>query len=88
MSMPFTCSDKVMALRQQLDEFMQQFVFPAEAGYFEEVRCNRLAGNPWAATRVMEELKARSRAAGLWNLFLPASDRGAGPYEFRIRAAL
>jgi len=42
------------------------------------VAANRAAGNPWLPTQVMEELKNQARDAGLWNLFLPESQYGAG----------
>jgi len=74
----FQYSDKVNTLRGRLEEFMQAHVFPAERAYYEELAANRAAGRPWTPTRVMEELKEKARAAGLWNLFLPDSERGAG----------
>jgi len=58
--------------------FMAENVYPAEPVFAAEVEANRRRGNAWVATRVMEELKARARAAGLWNLFLPESEYGAG----------
>ena len=42
------------------------------------MEANRRAGNAWQPTRVMEDLKAKACAAGLWNLFLPESQYGAG----------
>ena len=76
--MAFTYSDKVEDLRRRVDAFMQAHVFPAERAYRDEIAANRMAGSAWRSTRVMERLKENARAAGLWNLFLPASDRGAG----------
>ena len=76
--MDFTYSDKVLALRERVDRFMQEHVFPAEDPYFAEVEAQRHAGNPWVAVPLMEALKAKARAAGLWNLFLPHSELGAG----------
>lgn len=61
-------------LRQQLATFMTDFVHPAEARYEEE---SEGAGR-WQPRPVVEELKARARAAGLWNLFLPDRTHGAG----------
>jgi len=69
----FEYSDKVMALQRRLTEFMDAYVYPAEAVYEEQVARDR-----WSQPPVMEELKAKARAAGLWNLFLPDSPHGAG----------
>ena len=76
--MDFTHSDRVCDLQDRLTHFMADHVYPAEAVYAAEVEANRRAGNPWIATRIMEALKARARAEGLWNLFLPESALGAG----------
>jgi acyl-CoA dehydrogenase len=76
--MDFAYSAKTRALQEKLTAFMQAHVYPAEQVFADEVRANRAAGNPWQPTRVMEALKAKARAQGLWNLFLPASQRGAG----------
>ena len=61
-------------LSERLTAFMDEHVYPAEAVYAEQHR----AGERWSIPPVIEELKARARAEGLWNLFLPESDRGAG----------
>jgi acyl-CoA dehydrogenase len=76
--MDFSYSEKVATLRKRIDDFMRELVLPAESAYKDEVQANRRAGNPFAVTRTMERLKDRARAAGLWNLFLPASGHGAG----------
>ncbi|MBF7729221.1 acyl-CoA dehydrogenase family protein [Pseudomonas sp. N040] len=76
--MDFDYSAKVQDLQARLTAFMEEHIYPAEAVYHAEVEANRRAGNAWVATRVMEELKVKARAAGLWNLFLPESHRGAG----------
>ena len=76
--MNFGYSDKTKQLQEKLNAFMQVNIYPAEALFAQEVAANRKAGNPWVATRVMESLKEKARAQGLWNLFLPASDKGAG----------
>jgi acyl-CoA dehydrogenase len=76
--MDFQYSDKVKDLQSRLLAFMDQHVFPAEPAYFDEVETNRKNGNAWQPTRVIEELKQKARAAGLWNLFLPESRHGAG----------
>jgi acyl-CoA dehydrogenase len=74
----FAHTEKVQQLQARLTRFMDEHIYPAERAYHEEVAANRRAGNPWLATRIMEELKTRARAEGLWNLFLPESERGAG----------
>ncbi|MFO1398860.1 MAG: acyl-CoA dehydrogenase family protein [Burkholderiales bacterium] len=76
--MEFAHSPKVRDLQARVTRFMQEHVYPAEAVYAAEVAENRARGNPWVATKVMEMLKAKARAQGLWNLFLPESDLGAG----------
>ena len=71
--MDFAYSPKVRELEARLRAFMEEHVYPNEARFHEEVD----AGDRWQPTRLVEELKERARAAGLWNLFLPASPRGA-----------
>ena len=72
--MDFEYSPKVKALQQRLAAFMDAHVYPNEGRFQEEVD----AGDRWQPTRVVEELKEKAKAAGLWNLFLPESERGAG----------
>ncbi|MBK7022119.1 MAG: acyl-CoA dehydrogenase family protein [Sulfuritalea sp.] len=76
--MDFDYSPKVRDLQKRLVAFMDEHIYPNEAVFDEEVEANRAAGNPWVPTAVMEQLKDKARAAGLWNLFLPQSERGAG----------
>jgi acyl-CoA dehydrogenase len=76
--MDFDYSPKVRDLPKRLSAFMDEHIYPNEAVFDEEVAANRAAGNPWVPTAVMEQLKDKARAAGLWNLFLPQSERGAG----------
>src|SRR5512137_73395 len=73
--MDFEPSDKVKRLQAQVLEFVEREVYPAE-----EVFERQLAEAPsrWQIPPVMEELKRKARAAGLWNLFLPESELGAG----------
>ncbi|RZJ13507.1 MAG: acyl-CoA dehydrogenase [Rubrivivax sp.] len=73
--MNFDYSPKVAQMREQLLAFFDAHIYPNEQRYLEEVDANRRAGNAWQATKVIEELKPKARAAGLWNLFLPRSDR-------------
>jgi acyl-CoA dehydrogenase len=76
--MDFAFSDKVKELQRRLTAFMDEHVYPNEPTFHAEVQANREQGDPWVPTRIMEELKERAKAAGLWNLFLPQSARGAG----------
>ena len=73
--MHFDYSDHVKALRGQLLAFMDAYVYPNERRFFDEIAAHRAAGNPWIPTQIVEELKTKARAAGLWNLFLPRSTR-------------
>ncbi|SHN18710.1 acyl-CoA dehydrogenase [Duganella sacchari] len=76
--MNFDYSPKVKELQARLTAFMDEHIYPNEAAFHAEVDANRAAGNAWVATRIMEELKRKARAVGLWNLFLPESELGAG----------
>ncbi|HLY46872.1 MAG TPA: acyl-CoA dehydrogenase family protein [Stellaceae bacterium] len=73
--MDFEASDKVKRLSAQVQGFMEREVYPAEA-VFERQMAD--APDRWQVPPVMEELKAKAKAAGLWNLFLPESELGAG----------
>ena len=86
--MDFAPSRKVQELAARIARFMDENVYPAEPVFAAEVEDNRKCGDPWVATKIMEQLKAKARAAGLWNLFLPESDLGAGLTQSRIRAAM
>ncbi len=72
--MDFDYSDKVKDLQRRLTDFMEAHVYPNEAVYHEQTE----QGGRWCEPVVMEEMKARARDTGLWNLFLPESDLGAG----------
>jgi acyl-CoA dehydrogenase len=72
--MEFDYPAKVIALQTRLRAFMDEQVYPNERRFYEEVA----EGDRWQPLRLIEELKAKARSAGLWNLFLPASARGAG----------
>jgi acyl-CoA dehydrogenase len=76
--MQFDYSPKVKELRGRVDAFMQQHVFPNEQRFYDEVEENTRKGARWTPTKIVEELKPKARADGLWNLFLPASTHGAG----------
>jgi acyl-CoA dehydrogenase len=67
-------SERAARLADELRAFMDQHVYPAERRYHAEIA----DGDRWQPVPVIEELKGRARAAGLWNLFLPDSEHGAG----------
>ncbi|MBC3876592.1 acyl-CoA dehydrogenase [Undibacterium sp. FT79W] len=76
--MDFQYSPKVKELQARLIAFMDEHIYPNEKVFFGEIAANRQAGDAWIPTKIVEQLKAKARAAGLWNLFLPESDQGAG----------
>jgi acyl-CoA dehydrogenase len=71
----FSYSEEQRALQARLATFMDEHVYPAEAVYDEQMGDG---DSRWQLPAVMEELKARAREAGLWNLFLPGDEHGAG----------
>ena len=72
--MDFAYSPNVQALRERVTAFMDAHVYPAEAIFDQQVA----QGDRWQPTAIMETLKLKAKAEGLWNLFLPQSERGAG----------
>lgn len=72
--MDFAYSTKVQALRERVTAFMEAQVYPSEPIFDQQVA----EGDRWQPTAVMEDLKVKAKAEGLWNLFLPESDSGAG----------
>jgi acyl-CoA dehydrogenase len=73
--MDFDYSPKVERLRKQLLDFMDEAVYPNERRFHEQLEAS---ADRWANPPIMEEMKAKARAAGLWNLFLPEAEHGAG----------
>jgi len=73
--MDFSYSPKVERLRNQLIEFMDRVVYPNERHFRDEVAASK---DRWRAPPIMAEMKVKARAAGLWNLFLPEPEFGAG----------
>ena len=73
--MDFEYSPKVKELQAKLLAFMDEHIYPNEARFLAELEANRKAGNQWQAISVIDELKPKAKALGLWNLFLPKSDR-------------
>jgi alkylation response protein AidB-like acyl-CoA dehydrogenase len=66
-------TDKTRELHQRLTAFMDQYIYPNEQKFHEQIAASR-----WTPTAIVEELKIKARAEGLWNLFLPESGNGAG----------
>jgi alkylation response protein AidB-like acyl-CoA dehydrogenase len=71
--MSFELNEKTKILQSRLQKFMDAHIYPNEPRFHEEVERDR-----WKPTRIIEELKVQARAEGLWNLFLPNDERGAG----------
>ena len=76
--MEFEFSDKVKDLQKRVAAFMEEHIYPNESTY--HAHCT--GPDKWKPVPVIEELKPKARAAGLWNLFLPHSERGAGLTNF------
>ena len=73
--MDFAYTPKVVDLQRRLGAFMQEHIYPNEHRYYEDIDRRRRQGNPWVVSELVEDLKPKARAAGLWNLFLPHSPR-------------
>lgn len=73
--MDFTFSEKVSTLRQQLSDFMDRSIYPNQQTYRDQLAAS---GAPHHHAEIIDELKPKARAQGLWNLFLPDKEYGAG----------
>ena len=73
--MDFSHNARTTDLMQRLAAFMDEHVYPQQASYEQQVAA---MGDNWTPVPVIEALKPKARQAGLWNLFLPDSERGAG----------
>ena len=72
--MHFEYTDKVKNLQKKLLAFMNEYVYPNEKVFYQQIN----EGDRWQPTAIIEELKPKARAAGLWNLFLPENPYGEG----------
>ena len=72
--MSYDPSPKVQQLQARLAAFMDEHIYPNEKRHVEEAE----SLGPWKVLPLIEELKPKARALGLWNLFLPHSEHGAG----------
>jgi acyl-CoA dehydrogenase len=73
--MDFAYSDKVNELRKRVNDFMDRYIYPNERTYRDQIAAS---GNPHHQAEIVDELKAIAKAEGLWNLFLPDEEYGAG----------
>src|SRR4029450_6306642 len=73
--MDFEHSKKTKMYMEQLQDFMTKYIYPNEKVFHDQLEA---APTRWQVPPIMEELKAKARERGLWNLFLPESERGAG----------
>jgi acyl-CoA dehydrogenase len=71
--MDFAFGDKVKDLQRRLQAFLDEHIYPNEQRFYDEIERER-----WSPTQIIEELKPKARAAGLWNLFLPDREYGPG----------
>lgn len=78
--MYFEFTDKVKDLKTRLNAFMEEHIYPNEGVFIKQVS----EGDRWQPVPIVEELKSKARKQGLWNLFLPESEYGAGltNYEY------
>ncbi len=73
--MDFAYSEKVNNLREQITEFVERSIYPNQQTYHEQIAAS---GNPHHHAEIVDELKEMARTMGLWNLFLPEPEYGAG----------
>jgi acyl-CoA dehydrogenase len=73
--MDFEPSEKVRLLQSQIERFMNEYIYPAEPIAKEQIE---RSGDPHHEPKVLEELKGKAKGLGLWNLFLPDTEHGAG----------
>jgi len=75
--MNFTYSEKVIALQHQMEAFFAEHIMPNEKRFQDDIEANTKAGKRWTPVQLLDELKPKAQAAGLWNLFMPGK-HGAG----------
>src|SRR5690606_10249106 len=73
--MDFAFDERTEQLREQISAFLEEFVYPAEPVLAEQMAA---ADDPWAEPPIIAELQREARQRGLWNLFLPRYEGGAG----------
>jgi alkylation response protein AidB-like acyl-CoA dehydrogenase len=91
--MDFEYSAKTKDLQKRVKAFMDDHIYPNEAACTAELAANTAAGKRWTPLQTIEKLKAKAKAEGLWNLFLPVDSAaalglsGRRPHQPGIRAA-
>jgi len=76
--MDFQHSERSRQLQADVQAFLDEQVYPAEADFARQDEANRAAGQPFRTPAIIQELKVEARRRGLWNLFLPDAEHGAG----------
>jgi acyl-CoA dehydrogenase len=79
--MDFEYSSKTKDLQARLQRFMDEYIYPNEATYHAQLEANTAAGKRWTPLAIIEDLKVKARADGLWNLFLPVDSAHASGYN-------
>ena len=79
--MDFDYSPKTKKLQGKLLAFMDDYIYPAEGAFHAEIAANTAAGKRWTPLQLIEDLKPKAQAAGLWNLFLPVDSAAASGYN-------
>ena len=85
--MDFEYSPRTKELQAQLLRFMDEHIYPTEQRYEDEIEANTKAGKRWTPLQMIEELKPKARAQGLWNLFLPPTAGGKGSRQAAATSA-
>ncbi len=79
--MDFDYSPKTKELQGKLQTFMDDYIYPAEAAWHAEIAANTANGKRWTPLQLIEGLKLKAQAVGLWNLFLPVDSAAASGYQ-------
>ena len=85
--MNFDHSEKVLELRERVETFMDEHVYPNEKTYADQLAEATARGERWSIPPVIEEMKEEAKARGLWNLFLPDSERSFSLKAWAKRAS-
>ena len=76
--MRFQHTEQTLQLISKLDRFMDEYIYPNEETYADQMTIFRNDGNPWQTVPIVEDLKKIAKGKGLWNFFLPTSEYGYG----------